>query len=38
MTLVIPKKHYESYAFDMTDDDYQKLMLATKEVALLLEK
>lgn len=38
MTLVIPKKHYDSYAFDMADDAYAKLMIATKEVAKLLDK
>ena len=38
MTLVMPKKHYDSYAFDMPDKVYQKLMLAAKKVAKILEK
>jgi diadenosine tetraphosphate (Ap4A) HIT family hydrolase len=38
MTLVITKKHFDSYAFDMPDKDYEELMLATKKVAKILEK
>ncbi len=38
MTLVIPKKHYDSYYFDMDDRMYAKLMLAVKKVAKILEK
>lgn len=38
MALVVPKKHYHSYAFDMPDDVYARLMLATKRVALLLDR
>lgn len=38
MALVIPKKHYDSYAFGMSDEFYSKLMLAAKKVALLLDK
>jgi len=38
MTLVMPKNHYDSYAFDMPDDVYQKFMQAGKEVAKLLDK
>ena len=38
MTLVLTKKHYDSYAFDMPDDVYQKFMLAAKKVARMLEK
>ncbi len=38
MALVVPKKHYPSYAFDMPDDVYARLMLAAKKVALLLDK
>jgi len=38
MALVMPKKHFSSYAFDMADPDYSKLMLAAKKVALLLDK
>jgi diadenosine tetraphosphate (Ap4A) HIT family hydrolase len=37
VTLVIPKQHYDSYAFDMAEDIYSKLMLATKKVAKILE-
>lgn len=36
-TVVIPKKHYSSYAFDLPDDVLTKLMLATKQVAKLLD-
>jgi diadenosine tetraphosphate (Ap4A) HIT family hydrolase len=38
MTLVLPKKHYDSYAFSMPDDVYVKFMIASKKVAKLLEK
>jgi len=38
MTLVIPKKHFDSDAFEMPDEDYTKLMLASKKVAKILEK
>jgi len=38
MTLVMPKKHFSSYVMDMPDDVYQRLMLAGKEVSLLLDK
>ena len=38
MTLVLTKKHYPSYAFDMPDEPYKKLMIASKKVAGLLEK
>lgn len=38
VTLVIPKEHYDSYAFDMPEDVYSKLMIATKKVAKILEK
>ena len=38
MTVVLTKKHYDSYAFDMPDDDYSKLMIASKKVAKMLEK
>lgn len=37
-TVVIPKIHYDSYAFDQSDDVLSKLVLATKQVALLLDK
>jgi len=38
MTLVIPKKHFDSYVFEMNDKDYQELMIASKKVAKLLDK
>src|SRR3990167_1070992 len=38
MTLVIPKKHYDSYVFDMPDEMIQKLIMASKNVARILEK
>jgi len=38
MTLVIPKNHYDSYAFDMSDVAYKDLMLAAKKAAKILDK
>ena len=38
MTLVMPKNHFDSYAFSMSDDIYSKFLLASKKVAKLLEK
>lgn len=38
MTLVLTKEHYDSYAFDMPDKEYQDFMLAAKKVAGILEK
>jgi len=37
MTLVLSKKHFDSYAFDMSDKDYSEIMLASKKVAKILE-
>ena len=37
-TVVIPKQHYSSYAFEQDDKVLSKLTLATKKVALLLDK
>lgn len=37
-TLLIPKKHFDSDAFDMPTQDYLALMEATQKVAKLLEK
>lgn len=37
MTLIIPKAHYDSYAFEMPDDVYCKFFLAAKTVARMLE-
>lgn len=36
-TVVIPKKHYSSYAFDLNDDVLTELMLYTKKVAKKLD-
>ncbi len=38
MTLVMPKRHYGSDAFDMDDAAYARLMMASKKVAKMLEK
>ncbi len=38
MTLVMPKKHFGSYVFNMDDKDYCKFMVAAKKVAKLLDK
>ncbi len=38
MTLVLTKEHYDSCAFDMPEDVYNKFLLATKKVAKILEK
>lgn len=38
MTLIIPKKHFSSYIFDMNDLNYCKLMIATKKVVRILDK
>ena len=37
-TVVIPKKHYSSYAFDLPDDVLKKLIVAAKKVGKLLDK
>ena len=37
-TVVIPKKHYSSYAFDQPDEVLSDLVLATKQVAKLLDQ
>ncbi len=38
MTLIIPKEHYDSYAFNMPDDVYSEFMLAAKEVGRMLDE
>lgn len=38
MTLVMTKNHFDSYAFSMPEDVYQKFMVASKNVAKLLER
>lgn len=37
-TVVIPKAHYSSYAFEQSDETLSKLVIATKKVARLLDK
>ena len=37
MTLVMTKEHYDSYAFDMPKDVYQRFMLISRKVAKILE-
>lgn len=38
MTLVIPKKHHDSYAFEMPDEAYLQLLLTAKKVARMLDE
>lgn len=38
VTVVIPKKHYPSYVFDLPDNVLNELMHATKSVAKLLDE
>ncbi|XOB40623.1 MAG: HIT family protein [Candidatus Nealsonbacteria bacterium] len=38
MTLLLTKKHYDSYVFDMEEDVYQRFMKTTKKVVKILEK
>jgi len=38
MTLVIPKEHYDSYAFEMQDDAYTKFFLTAKKIGKELDK
>jgi len=38
MALVMTKKHFDSYVFDMPKFDYKRYMSAVKKVAKLLEK
>lgn len=38
VTVVIPKEHFDSYAFQMPSDKFISLMDAAKNVALLLDK
>ena len=35
--MVIPKKHYPSYAFDLSDDVLSDLVIASKKVGKLIE-
>jgi len=36
-SVVIPKKHYPSYAFDLSDDVLKELVFASKKVAKLID-
>ncbi len=38
VTVVIPKEHYSSYVFDLPDQVYTDLLLATKKVGQILDK
>lgn len=38
MTIVLTKKHYDSYVFDMPEEVYKKFLLAAKKVSRILEK
>ena len=38
VTVVIPKRHYPSYAFDLPDEILQNLIVAAKQVAKLLDE
>ncbi len=38
MTLVIPKKHMESYVFDVAKTDYKNLMLAAKKAGKFMDR
>ncbi len=38
MTMVITKKHYSSYLFDMLEKEYTQLMIVSKKIARILEK
>ena len=38
MTLVIPKEHYDSYAFDMPDDIYSRFLITAKKLGKHLDK
>lgn len=37
MTVIIPKKHYSSYAFDLPDDVLKDLIIASKKVGKILD-
>lgn len=38
MTIVATKKHYDAYAFDVSEDVYAKLLKSVRKVAKLLDK
>lgn len=37
VTVVVPKKHYSSYAFDLSDEALSELVLKTKKVAKIID-
>ncbi len=37
-TLVITKEHFDSYAFDLPDDVFEKLLMAAKKIGKTLDK
>ena len=37
-SLLLPKEHFGSYVFEMQNDDYAALMMASKDVARLTDK
>ena len=37
-SLVLPKKHFGSYVFEMEEDDYLALMIASRNVARLIDE
>jgi len=38
MALILSKKHYDSYVFDMPEEEYKKFFIAAKKVVNILEK
>ena len=38
MSIVIPKKHLDSYAFDLKDSEYIEIFLTAKKIGKLLDK
>lgn len=38
MTLLIPKNHYDSYSFDMPDDVFTRMLLASKKLGKHIDK
>jgi len=37
MTLLMPKEHYDSYAFEMPDDIYNKFLLTAKKIGKMID-
>ena len=38
MSIVIPKKHLESYAFNLSDSEYINILISAKKVGKILDK